>query len=173
MAGLSRSVRNRGRRKKIGPLDLDITSLLDILVILLVFLLKSYNSSGIVFNVAKDIKLPNSISSSPSTTGVIVQVSPSMIWVDDTVVVNSQNMINKATFDDGGKRIIPLYNELIKRKRMSKIVEKSSPEAAKFSGIVNLIVDKSVKYSFVKKLLYTSAEAGYQKYKFVVMGADQ
>lgn len=173
MAGISRSLRGRKRRNKIGPLELDITSLLDILVILLVFLLKSYNSSGIVFNVAKEIKLPNSISSSPSSTGVIVQVSPSMIWVDDELVVNSQNMINKATFDHQGKRIIPLYNELIKRKRTSKIVQKSSPEASKFTGVVNLIVDKSVKYSFVKKLMYTAAEAGYQKYKFVVMGSDQ
>ncbi|MFZ8932557.1 MAG: biopolymer transporter ExbD [Bacteriovoracaceae bacterium] len=172
MAGKSKSIRNRGKRRKIGPLELDITSLLDILVILLVFLLKSYNSSGIVFSVPKEVKLPFSHSSSPGSAGVMVQVSPSMIWVEDKVVVNSRNMINRATFDDQGRRIIPLYNELIKIKRTSKIVEKSSPNAKKFSGVINLIVDKSVKYSFVKKLMYTAAEAGYQKYKFVVRGEE-
>ena len=36
------SIRNRGVRRKSKVLDIDITSLLDILVILLVFLIKSY-----------------------------------------------------------------------------------------------------------------------------------
>ncbi len=172
MSRSSRSIRSRKFRKKKGPLELDITSLLDILVILLVFLLKSYNSSGVVINVSKDIKLPYSESASPGSSGVKVQVSPSMIWVEDKVIVNSRNMVNGSTFDDDGRRIIPLFNELVRIKNTSKVVEKSTPEAKKFSGIVNLIVDKSVKYSFVKKLMYTAAEAGYQKYKFIVKGDE-
>ena len=75
----TRSIRNRGRRAKKEPIDLDITSLLDILVIMLVFLLKSYNATGIILNVPDDIKLPTSASSDINTQGVVVQVSENKI----------------------------------------------------------------------------------------------
>ncbi len=166
---LNRSIRNRGRRNKRPPIDLDITSLLDILVIMLVFLLKSYNSTGIVLNVPKDITLPTSNSSDLNTSGVVVQVSPSTIWVDNQIVLDKENLTGR-TYDYGGRRIIPLFNELIKKKNLVKQVEKAAPEAKKFSGIVNLIVDKTIKYSEVKKILFTAAEAGYKSYKFVVLG---
>ena len=81
-------IRKRVKRKKSQVLDIDITSLLDILVILLVFLLKSYNSSGVVFNVPKDISLPRSESKTINNAGVIVQVSTTAVYVDDKVVLN-------------------------------------------------------------------------------------
>ena len=82
----TKSIRKRIKRKKMSPVDIDITSLLDILVIMLVFLLKSYNSSGVVLNVPKNLKLPTSESQNINTYGVIVQVSPTTIWVDNKVI---------------------------------------------------------------------------------------
>lgn len=169
---LNRSIRNRGRRNKKGLIDLDITSLLDILVIMLVFLLKSYNSTGIVLNVPKDISLPLSNSQDVNTSGVVVQVSPTMIWVDDQVILDKDNSKGRV-YDYGGRRIIPLYNELMNKKNEVQRVAKSTPAAVKFSGVVNLIVDKSIKYSEVKKILFTAAEAGYKSYKFIVLGENQ
>ena len=166
-------IRKRVKRKKSEIMDLDITSLLDILVILLVFLLKSYNSSGVIFNVPKDISLPRSESKTLNNTGVIIQVSTTAIYVDDKIILDIQNTQGNKIFDHGNKRIIPLFEELNKKKNIYKQVAKSSENANDFSGVVNLIVDKSIKYNFIKKLLYTCAEAGYQKYKFVVLGSDE
>ncbi len=166
-----RSIRNRGKRTKLKPLDLDITSLLDILVIMLVFLLKSYNSSGVTFNIPKDISLPQSASQTINTMGVNVQISPTTIWVDSKVVLDTKESTPKS-YDRGGKRILPLYDELVAKRKMIQEVEKASPQAKKFSGIANLLVDKSLKYSYLKKVLYTIAEAGYSKYKFVVLGEN-
>lgn len=168
---LNRSIRNRGRRNKKGLIDLDITSLLDILVIMLVFLLKSYNATGVILNVPKDITLPTSNSQDFNTNGVVVQVSPETIWVDNEVILEKENPEGRV-YDYGGRRIIPLFNELVKKKNLIKQVEKSTPEAQKFSGVINLIVDKSIKYSEVKKILFTAAEAGYKSYKFVVLGQE-
>lgn len=164
-------IRKRIKRKKTQVLDLDITSLLDILVILLVFLLKSYNSSGVVFNVPKGISLPRSTSQNINNAGVIVQVSTTAIYVDDKVVLDIQSTQGKKIFNKGNV-IIPLFEELNKKKKTFKQVAKSSENANDFSGIVNLIVDKSIKYNFLKKLLNTCASAGFQKYKFVVLGED-
>ena len=169
---LNRSIRNRGKRNKKELIDLDITSLLDILVIMLVFLLKSYNSTGIVMNIPEGITLPISKSQDLSTSGVVVQVSEDKIWVDDQEILDKTSPSGKV-YDYGGRRIIPLFNELVSKKNTIKQVEKTTPAATKFSGIVNLIVDKSIKYSEVKKILFTAAEAGYKSYKFVVLGENQ
>ena len=167
----NRLIRKRGRKTKRAVIDLDITSLLDILVIMLVFLLKSYNASGIILNVPKGILLPKSISQSINSTGVNIQVSPDSIWVDDQEIV-SQNKPNTRLYDHDGRRIIPLYNELVKKKQIIKQVQQSAPNASKFTGIANLIVDKSLNYRYLKKVMYTCAEAGFKQYKFVVLGEE-
>jgi len=168
---LSQSLRKKRRRSTKAPMELDITSLLDILVIMLVFLLKSYNSSGIILNVPKGLKLPKSASQSINTSGVMIQVTPETIYVDDKVVLNTRKLPRR-TYDRNGKRIIPLFNELVRKKDLVKRIKKSSKEAKPFSGVANLILDKSLKYSYIKKIMYTCAAAGYKSYKFVVLGEE-
>jgi biopolymer transport protein ExbD len=168
----SRSIRNNKRRGKREVLEIDITSLLDILVILLVFLLKSYNSSGVILTVPEGITLPNSESQSLNTAGVIIQVSPEKIWVDSKTILDKEDLPRRL-YDEGKRRIIPLYNELVRKRDEIKTLHKQTPQAAKFSGIANLVVDKSLKYSYVKKIMYTCAAAGFKQYKFVVMGENQ
>lgn len=168
----NRSIRNRGKRKKKEVIDLDITSLLDILVILLVFLLKSYSSSGQVINVPKDITLPISESQMISSSGTIVQVSANSLWVDNKEILTySKNKSIKSAMDRS-RRIIPLLTNLRKRKAEIERLAKLAPKAQKFTGTINLLVDKSIKYSFLQKIMHTCASAGFSKFKFVVLGAE-
>lgn len=157
------------RRKKVQVFDIDITSLLDILTIMLVFLLQSYNSSGVVINVPKEIELPRSASESLNNFGVNIQVSKTHVWVDDKEVVDASSLPEAQLFDEGGRRIVPLYNELVRIKETIKQSEKLSPQAKKFSGIANLVVDKSIKYNYLKRVMYTCAAAGFKEFKFVVL----
>lgn len=157
------------RRKKETVFDIDITSLLDILTIMLVFLLQSYNSSGVTINVPKGIELPRSASETLNNFGVNVQVSKTHIWVDDVEVLNAETTDSSQIYDEEGRRIISLYNELVKIKETIKASEKLSPDAKKFSGVVNLVVDKTIKYNYLKRVMYTCANAGYKEFKFVVM----
>jgi biopolymer transport protein ExbD len=168
----NRSIRNK-KRKKRGNFDLDITSLLDILVILLIFLIKSYNSSGITMTVPEGIELPKSGSSNVNTAGIMIQVSKDKIWVDTKTVLDTANL-PKHLFDHNAKRIVPLYDELVKKKDEIKTLSiQTAGKAKPFNGIVNLIVDKSLKYSYVKKVMYTCASAGFKEYKFVVMSTEE
>lgn len=168
---MARPIRTRGKRKKQVLQELDITSLLDILTILLVFLILNYDSSTVQISINGEIGLPKSESIKPNTDAVVVQVSPAKIWVDSKVVLDTANIPDN-TYDQGGRRIAPLYDELVSKKEAVVNLRKNVPNAPIFSGTVNLVVDKSLKYSYLKKLLYTCAEAGFQKYKFVVMGEE-
>lgn len=168
----TRSIRNKKKREKSETIDVDITSLLDILVILLVFLLKSYNSSGVTLTIPAGIELPKSESQSLNNAGVMIQVSKDKIYVDSEIVLDTESAPKKI-YDHGKRRIIPLYNELVKKKEQIKTISKQVPQAKPFSGIANLIIDKSLKYSYVKKVMYTCADAGFKEYKFVVLGEEQ
>ena len=166
-----RSIRHRKKRVKLGVIGIDITSLLDILIIVLVFLLKSYNSSGVVFNVPEGISLPRSNSESLNTPGVVIQVSKDQIWVDDELVVEK---IGQGRFTDhGGRRIIALFDKLVEKKRNIELVNQKTPgQGHQFQGFANLLIDKKVGYRLIKKILYTAAEASFLKYKFVVLGEE-
>jgi biopolymer transport protein ExbD len=164
----SRRLKAHGRRRLKKTFEIDITSLLDILTILLVFLIQSYNASGVIINVPEGITLPRSSTESINTYGVNIQVSASKIWVDDKEVLNTE-ALPENIYDSGGRRIISLYNELVRLKETIKRSEKSSPDANKFTGIANLVVDKTLKYSYVKRIMYTCADAGFKEFKFVVM----
>ena len=169
----NRSIRNKKRRRGSRVFDIDITSLLDILVILLVFLLKSYNSSGVAVDVPKDITLPDSDSLDLNSAGVMIQVSKDKIWVDSKTILDSKNAPKKL-YDHGKRRIIPLYDELAKKVEEIQTLHKQEPEVAKkFSGVANLIIDKTTKYSYVKQIMYTCAAAGFKKFKFVVLAKEQ
>ena len=79
---------NQKSRSKKEPLDLDITSLLDVLVILLVFLLKSYNASDLKLNLVKDLVVPNSDARTLGHHAVIVQVNS-----HKKLFINNKNII--------------------------------------------------------------------------------
>ena len=62
----------------------------------------------------------------------------------------------------------------LKKLSRSKNLHQQEPDVAKkFSGVANLIIDKTIKYSYVKKIMYTCAAAGFKQYKFVVLAKEQ
>ena len=164
------------KRERREALDVDITSLLDILVILLVFLLKSYNPADLKLDLAKNIELPDSKSLSYGSQSVMVQVN-----VDREIFLNTNKIgvLNEAS----GEKIDILFNELSKMKKEeeAKIAESQSDDMsaedlkklnAKKQNI-NIVLDQSLPYGVLRKVMHTAAVAGYPKFKFIVQGRYQ
>jgi len=63
------------RRKNREAVDVDITSLLDILTILLVFLLKSYNASDLKLDLQKNLEMADSDARAMTRYAPVVQVN--------------------------------------------------------------------------------------------------
>ena len=152
-------------RKK-EDMDVDITSLLDILVILLVFLLKSYNASDLKLEPAAQIKLPSSKSQALGRHSVIIQVSSDKeIWLDNEKI---------GKLSPGGDKIDILFEQLkmMKEKEIETLRSIASVEERKKkeSKQVNLVLDQSLPYNVVRRVMHTSAMAGYPEFKFIVQG---
>ena len=107
-----------------------------------------------------------------NTTEIIVQVSPKSILVDDKLVLDSSNLPPRVFDGPGSKRIIPLYDSLSVKREEVKQINRALPEPKPFSGVVNFVIDKTIGYNYIKKLMYTAGEAGFFKFNFVVIGEE-
>ncbi len=155
------------RAKKGGPTEMDITSLLDIIVTLLFFLNQFSNVAGLKPVQTQGVNPPDSQSKDFNHINVTIQANESMIFVDTLKLASSKEEIK---LGPDGKTILPLFDELIKKKDAILLLRKATPEANEFNGAINIIIDRSVKYAFVQKILFTAAQAGFGTYQLVVRG---
>ncbi|MCO4794956.1 MAG: biopolymer transporter ExbD [Bacteriovoracaceae bacterium] len=175
----SKKFQRLGRMKNKEPMEIDITSLLDILVILLVFLLKSYSASELKLELAEALTLPESRSESLGTDTIVVQVNKERkIFVNNKVIGSAYG---------GGTKLNDLYDVLKKMKAEKEKDYKETKERGPASNMdkemlsrkknlltqVNIVLDQSLPYEILRKVMHTSAMAGFPQFKFVVQGRDQ
>jgi biopolymer transport protein ExbD len=148
------SLLKKKRREKKEPMELDITSLLDILVILLVFLLKSYNASNLKLDLAKNIRLPSAETRKLGEHALIIQVSH-----DRKIYLN-----NKLIGENNFKALEQALSEI-------KDIEKAKPELQKNPDkLVNIVLDQEIKYHEMQDIMNIVASHGHNKFKFIVKG---
>ncbi len=134
--------------------EVDITSLLDILVILLVFLLKSYSASSLDVNLVKDLDLTSSTSVELGQFGATVQINK-----DEEIFIDNEK-ISTLTSPD---------LEKVLSERLLAVKSKIKAEANKH---INIVVDSSLKYEKVDKVMSIAAQNEYEDFKFIVRGSN-
>ncbi len=147
------------RRFKKDEMSLEINSLLDILVILLVFLIKNFSATNIDIPIPKELVVP--ISKSLETNEDAITVSLTKV---NEVYVN-QEVVDEIDPNNESRMISSLYNELLVQKERIKSTLKS--EGRVISSVVNVVVDENVEFEQIKKILYTLKEADFKEYKFI------
>ncbi|MBL6988662.1 MAG: biopolymer transporter ExbD [Bacteriovoracaceae bacterium] len=171
---IKRFSQKKGKQPKRSAkfLELDITSLLDILVILLVFLLKNFNASDLEINLMKGLKIPLSQSRKLGSNAVIVTVNNKYdLYIASKLISNLKDSDNEV--------IAPLYDELSKIK--SEVDEHSKNIAmtdlnklnAQKVTKVNLVFDERLPYESLRRVMHTASVAGYPEFKFIVQGNYQ
>ncbi len=162
------------KRKKQNVIDLDITSLLDILTILLVFLLKNYNPSDLKVNLVGNLDLPTSVSSDFGHDSIIVQVDEKQ-----EVFINNKSIgvINgNAEFVPFLAEQLNAYKDAEIKKEIAMGVRSPSSEVDGLSmdkRKINIVLDKNIPYSTMRKVMHTAALSGFPQFKFIVRGKYQ
>lgn len=143
------------KREKKEAMEIDITSLLDVLVILLVFLLKSYNASNLKLNLVKDLVVPNSAARTMGDHAVIVQVDKNKkLYVNNKPI----GLITRS----GESEVL--------MEKLKSIRENSKIAEVKTAKRINLVFDEEIPYNVMKGVMHTSALVGYTEFKFIVRG---
>lgn len=137
-------------------LVLNITSMLDMFTILIIFLLKSYSAEGIILTIPADLHLPQSTTQSAPEPGLVVEVSRNALVVDGKILDVDLNAIQHSE-----KLIIDnLYEHLMTKTRQYEEISKLNPNAG-FTGRLILEGDREIPFRLLKKILYTCGQAGF------------
>ena len=175
-AELRKSIRRNAHEPEINFLN--ITAMLDIMTIILVFLLKTLGESSAAVPQSDDLRLPNSVmKKAPSQEGVLVTISKTQILVGDEKILGlpGRESLVQAGVDARYKRsgpndlfIVPLGNALMAARktdiavRRAKGLDPSSSEAI-------VIVDKGTPYRLLMEVLFTLGQSEYGKYHLMTM----
>jgi biopolymer transport protein ExbD len=175
-AELRKAIRRNAHEQEVNFLN--ITAMLDIMTIILVFLLKTLGESSAAVPQSDDLRLPASIiKTQPHQEGVLVTVSKSQILVGDQKILSlpGRESLVQAGVDARHKRsgpndlfIVPLGNALMAARktdiavRRAKGLDPSSSEAI-------VIADKGTPYRLLMEVLFTLGQSEYGKYHLMVI----
>lgn len=187
----SRSIRGRGRRRRImGEFELQLTSMMDVMVIIVVFLLKSYSASTHNLATINGIQIPTSASVEDARDSLQLIVTPEAMTFENERIVEfvktatdagaaSGGYAFKTTdMDEGGRRILPLYDALMRAKDKSELLRAKSPHRDEkgnplpFDGVLAIQADKRIEYDTLRKVMYTAGTAGYKVFRFIARKKD-
>jgi len=175
-AELRKAIRRNAHEPEINFLN--ITAMLDIMTIILVFLLKTLGESSAAVPQSDDLRLPASVmKKAPAQEGVLVTVSKTQILVGDDKILSlpGRESLVQAGVDARFKRsgpndlfIVPLGNALMAARktdiavRRAKGLDPSSSEAI-------IIADKGTPYRLLMEVLFTLGQSEYGKYHLMTL----
>lgn len=158
--------------------ELSITSMMDMMTIILVFLLKSFSTDDISVQGA-ELELPVSTSAVAPKLAVNVVIAQNQILVDGEAILQIVEEVDPTTgrptfkIPDAAKRgakVIDLFEKLeAKAEAAKRIGERAGSEDFDFKGQVLLQVDKQLPFSVIREVMYTAGQAQFGEFRFVVI----
>jgi len=149
--------------------ELNITAMLDMLTIILVFLLKNYNTDPAA-NLTIGLNPPVSTTELPMAQAITVAITRNDISVDDKRVaelINGQVKPADLTVKDQPLLIGQLRDSLLARvEHHRKIEELGGP---RFEGNMLVIGDRTIDYELLSQVLYSAGQAQLANFKFVTL----
>lgn len=175
-AELRKAIRRNAHDQEVNFLN--ITAMLDIMTIILVFLLKTLGESSAAIPQSDDLRLPlATITQQAAEEGVRVTISKSQILVGDDTVVSlpgRESLVQTgvgAMFKRSGPNdlyIVPLGNALQAARKTDKLIRQAKGlDPASSEAIV--IADATTPYRLLIEVLFTLGQNEFGRYHLMVI----
>ncbi|MBW2731873.1 MAG: biopolymer transporter ExbD [Deltaproteobacteria bacterium] len=165
--------RYRNLQKRLPEVEsishLNITPMMDMMTILLLFFLQNFSIAGNV-QPSEEMMPPKSSSRANHSAAVEVTITKKAILVASKAIAPVKNgEVDSAAKRDGqsGFLINPLLDTLQKHATRLKRLEKR--KLGKFDGELVLIADHTTPYRLISEVLYTAGQAEFGKYRLLVL----
>ncbi len=150
------------RRKKhllMGKEELNLTSMMDMMTIILLFLLKTYSTTGQIMTPSEDLKLPYSASIDAPKKELSVAVTRHSILVGNNVIMELTDL------NQNDNLVNPLFAKL---KQMAEEAKKDEVRYGKpFTHEVTIQADENTPFQVLVKVLYTCGQSDYNKLRLL------
>ena len=176
-AALRKAKRKNAREPEIDFLN--ITAMLDLMTIVLVFVLKSLASSTTNIPQSDDLQLPSSILTvEPGEEGVVIQVSKTQITVGDeaepVIEYADATQLGQTGIDARYKRngpndlyVQPLGLVLQRYRDTDERIRKAMKKDSSISEAI-IVADENTPYRLLFEVLYTAGQCQFGKYHLLV-----
>ncbi len=171
----------RVRRRRMKPFGLQLTSMMDVFVIIVIFLLKNYGLSIMQVPQQDKLDLPKSKATDVFGEGVVLQIAQDQIRIDgDTVLAFDGDYkdkkfklpANATDAQNAGHGIFAVFDVLKKKKEDFDTLASRTPDpqqaAKKWTGDLLVQADKDVPYELIRNIMYTAGMAGYKNFRLTV-----
>jgi len=158
---LGRTMRNRPR---FIPPRLQITSMMDMFTIILIFLLFSFSNDIVTVKIDKDIQLPKSSAKADYCDTLRLVVSQDKLWLGDELVDR---------IEDG--KIIGLSRSDVKEtdlyRKLSTYREylKQDGKKEKANNQILFLCDRRLSFQTINSVIKTASMAGFPNFQFGVL----
>ena len=176
--------------------ELNITSMMDMMTIILVFLLKSFSATEVTVTASDKLVLPTSSAARPPDVSLVLAVQKDRIILDNEEFGdNKDQQISLEPYADPGNPgktlyrfsaeqkkglMISLLYEALNDKRKNAeffegVAKKQSEQSKKgsvdmgFDGRILLQIDKDIPFQVLRDIMFTAGQAKYAEFEFVVI----
>jgi biopolymer transport protein ExbD len=150
------------RRKKhldLSKEELNLNSMMDMMTIILLFLIKTFSTSGQIVTPSQDLKLPFSTSQEQPTKELSVAITRHAVLIGSDVIMELKDLPQQDNL------IPPLYT------RLTQLAKQAQEEEVRFGKIFNheVIVqaDEDTPFQTLVKVLYTCGQSEYNKLRLL------
>jgi biopolymer transport protein ExbD len=144
-----------------------LTSLIDLMTVIVIYLVQSFSTEGQIITVSKDLTLPESSAKKPPVLNVNIIVTGRFVMAEDVKVASVEEIL--ATDD----MVIPgLYDWLGKRREMTERIVQYSTKTT-FKGDVTIQGDKRIRFRLLKKIMYTCGQQGFNNFNLAVQSKGE
>ena len=151
--------------------SIQITSMADIFIIILVFLLKSYSTSTISVQPTTGLQLPVADAPEDQSQAVQVEISEKAVQIDNQPAIGLTNF-RFAPKDVEANGSATALDSLLKAKKTKQLAIAAANTDVKANEQILVVADQKVPYHTLKTVLASAAVSGYTDFKLVVVKKD-
>ena len=158
-----RGMRRGQKRSAVAVLQL--TAMVDMFTVLVVFLLQNYASTNQILPISDQIALPEAT--------LVKELKPSFVVILSKKFLSfNEEQVSSFTEVERSKKwmIVPLFDKV--KEEIDKLQSSAGDSNNKPAGVqykMTLQVDKDIRFLPVKKILYTLTQAGVKEINFAVI----
>jgi len=147
-----------------GVENVSLTSMMDVMTIMLVFLIKQVDTEGQLITAAENLVLPNSTS-----TKVPKEVSLGLIVDHTHVLVDGQKIVETSVVSGQDSLLVGALDAVLKEKReVEKAALIAKGESDEGGGNIIVQLDKNTEYDIMYKVMATCGFSGFTNVAFAV-----
>jgi len=165
-------------RRGVADGGLSITSLMDMMTIILVFQLKSYTTEHVTEQASDEHQNPSSSALTPIKASVNLVITKNDIILDGDLLLTLDTVQNDRgepvpqvpTVEKKGQLVTKLYEQLQEKAEEAKEMgSKVKADEAQFKGQILLQCDRTLPFSLIREVMYTAGQAQFGEFRFVVI----